>query len=443
MESCLLQRKCACGGTPGLDGECAGCRTKWLGLQRKVTDQATGTPVPPIVHEVLRSAGQPLDPNTRAFMEPRFGHDFSQVRVHTDAEAAESTRVLNARAFAVERQVVFGSGRYAPTTDAGRALIAHELTHVVQQGVNLGNTSVQRAALPGEGSAVGTAEGPSEEIPEESLEGTAVEDEEVAAEPVSMDMTLERLDRDGDSSFLSTDLIIFQARVTGVPNADELANRIQWTVHGISVHSGGGNPDSASNQAYFSFSPNPTNRPTTAARVPNAAIQYQVEARVPNGIIKFYDLKQDERDIIRQEYIDLGHVRPPERGEIEEPADPRFNVGNYNLFIDRGMSDAFRVTEANFAMLIQAATPGAPVPAITIESGYRNPRRNIAAGSTKKDSRHVWGSALDLVVPGATADVWEKLRQAGSDAGYTSICEDGGEPVPCNDPGVDHVHIQW
>src|SRR5215213_9175222 len=78
----LLQRKCACGGAPGVDGLCAECRSKRL--------QADPFPAPPIVDDVLRSPGQPLDPTTRAVLEPRFGHDFSQVRVHTDAKAAES-----------------------------------------------------------------------------------------------------------------------------------------------------------------------------------------------------------------------------------------------------------------------------------------------------------------------------------------------------------------
>jgi hypothetical protein len=83
---------------------------------------------------VLRSSGQPLDPATRAFMEPRFGHDFSAVRVHTDARAAESARAVNALAYTVGRDVTFGPGQYAPATSAGRRLIAHELAHVVQQG---------------------------------------------------------------------------------------------------------------------------------------------------------------------------------------------------------------------------------------------------------------------------------------------------------------------
>ena len=127
----LLQRKCACGGAPGVDGECAACRQKRL--QRKSAGQAETTGVPPIVHEVLRSPGQPLDPATRAFMEPRFGHDFSAVRIHTDARAAESARVVNAAAYTVGRTIVFGEGRYEPSTAAGRKLLAHEVTHTIQQ----------------------------------------------------------------------------------------------------------------------------------------------------------------------------------------------------------------------------------------------------------------------------------------------------------------------
>jgi hypothetical protein len=79
----LLQRQCACGGAPGLDGECTACRQKRL--QRQPDRRAEPAGVPPIVHEVLRSPGHSLDPATCAFMEPCFGHDFGAVRVHTDA----------------------------------------------------------------------------------------------------------------------------------------------------------------------------------------------------------------------------------------------------------------------------------------------------------------------------------------------------------------------
>jgi hypothetical protein len=91
-------------------------------------------PAPPVVHDVLASAGQPLDAATRAFMEPRFGHDFSRVRLHADTPAHQSARAVDARAFTVGQHIVFAEGRLVPGTVDGRRLLAHELTHVLQQG---------------------------------------------------------------------------------------------------------------------------------------------------------------------------------------------------------------------------------------------------------------------------------------------------------------------
>jgi len=82
--------------------------------------------------------GRPLDPAVLAHAEPRFGQDFSQVRVHTDGRAAESAAGLGALAYTVGRDVVFGHGQYQPHTGPGRELIAHELAHVVQQGARPG-----------------------------------------------------------------------------------------------------------------------------------------------------------------------------------------------------------------------------------------------------------------------------------------------------------------
>jgi hypothetical protein len=107
-------------------------------LHRQPLHQTGPSTVPPIVHEVLRSPGQPLDPATRGFMEPRFGHNFSQVRIHTDARAATSAQAVNALAYTVGSHIAFGPGLYAPMTGGGRALLAHELTHVVQQGTSAG-----------------------------------------------------------------------------------------------------------------------------------------------------------------------------------------------------------------------------------------------------------------------------------------------------------------
>lgn len=89
---------------------------------------------PPVVHEVLRSAGQPLDAATRAFMEPRLGHALGHVRLHTDAQAAASADAVRAQAYTVGSHVVLGARAHAPATLPGRRLLAHELAHAIQQG---------------------------------------------------------------------------------------------------------------------------------------------------------------------------------------------------------------------------------------------------------------------------------------------------------------------
>ena len=113
-------------------------------LRRKATQTSTLNPhhsaVPSTIHDVLRSPGQPLDRETRSYMEPRFGHDFSHVRVHSDSRSAESARNVAALAYTVGNNLVFGPGQYTPGTSTGRQLVAHELAHVVQQeGAGIGS----------------------------------------------------------------------------------------------------------------------------------------------------------------------------------------------------------------------------------------------------------------------------------------------------------------
>lgn len=115
-----------------------------LPLQRRTTNQAAITEVPPMVHEVLNSPGQPLDTATRGLMESRFGHDFSQVRIHTNAKAAESAQAVNARAYTVGQELIFGTGQYMPATTVGKKLLAHELVHTLQQSHGDAATQIQR-----------------------------------------------------------------------------------------------------------------------------------------------------------------------------------------------------------------------------------------------------------------------------------------------------------
>jgi len=117
-------------------------------LQRAPAHGASGSDAaPPIVHEVLRSPGQPLDTATRNFMEPRFGWDLGAVKVHTDTKAGESARAVNALAYTVGRDIVFGAQQYHPATQAGGRLLAHELTHVAQQTAG-GSPQLQRTCDP-------------------------------------------------------------------------------------------------------------------------------------------------------------------------------------------------------------------------------------------------------------------------------------------------------
>lgn len=185
-----LQRKCACGQSASrLSGECADCgKKKLLGVQTQLTvgapDDAfereadevaqqvvAGPPrhplqVPPLHVQIssarstgqrasppasladeLATAGRPLDLRLRQDMEQRFGHDFSRVRVHTDAVADRSARDLSAHAYTLGHDIVFGQGRFSPETREGRRLLAHELTHIVQQSRSFTPTAKSSAPL--------------------------------------------------------------------------------------------------------------------------------------------------------------------------------------------------------------------------------------------------------------------------------------------------------
>lgn len=181
LASGSLQRKCACGQHTQESGECLACRNenftrslqtklqfagtndkyeqeadrtaeqilrmpepsngdinKYLNtnvtVQRQVSNTQYGvTYFPEIVHDVLRSPGQPLDQTSRDFMEPRFGYDFSNLRIHNNNKAGASSKAISARAYTVGNNIAFSPGEYKPDTTEGKQLLAHELTHVIQQ----------------------------------------------------------------------------------------------------------------------------------------------------------------------------------------------------------------------------------------------------------------------------------------------------------------------
>ena len=136
---------------PQISRKCAECEEEEAGNGRIQKAPAelpapSQADAPPTVYDVLDAPGQPLDHAARDFFEPRFGRDFSTVRVHTDAAAAASARQVNSLAYTVGNDIVFADQRYGPTTPTGQRLLAHELTHVVQQGAAPNAVSPARTA---------------------------------------------------------------------------------------------------------------------------------------------------------------------------------------------------------------------------------------------------------------------------------------------------------
>ncbi len=126
-----ISSHCSCG-----EGEemCEECQHKQSSatIHRSAIKTSAPAHTPPIVSDVLRSPGSPLDASTRAFFEPRFGRDFSHVRIHTGTEASASARSIYARAYTAGSDIVFGHGQYSPDSILGRTLLAHELAHVAR-----------------------------------------------------------------------------------------------------------------------------------------------------------------------------------------------------------------------------------------------------------------------------------------------------------------------
>ena len=138
LSSPAVQRECSCGGT------CEDCKKRDEVLRREAGPGTAPEFAPAAVHNVLRGRGQQMDGATRNYMETRFGYDFGRVRIYNDDAAANSARDVSANAYTVGEKVVFNSGKYAPESEAGRRLLAHELAHVVQQTRGQVSRTVQR-----------------------------------------------------------------------------------------------------------------------------------------------------------------------------------------------------------------------------------------------------------------------------------------------------------
>jgi thiol-disulfide isomerase/thioredoxin len=130
--------------------KCAHCEEEEKQLQRKESSNDSVSVAPPIVHDVINSSGgRSLDADTRSFMEPHFGYDFSSVKIHDNNLAAKSASSINALAYTSGNNIVFNAGQYNTNSDSGKRLLAHELTHVIQQGNN--ESSMLRRQQPQSG----------------------------------------------------------------------------------------------------------------------------------------------------------------------------------------------------------------------------------------------------------------------------------------------------
>jgi len=154
QKSGILQRKCACGRLTPSGSSCTTCLNKQPGLQRGATNHAE---VPPIVHDVLRTPGKPLDKTTQTFMERRFRQDFSSVKVHVGNHAAMSADSVGARAYTVGQHIVFGRNEYMPNSKSGANLLAHELVHTLQQGKLEPSSAINLKVMPDSAASEGEA----------------------------------------------------------------------------------------------------------------------------------------------------------------------------------------------------------------------------------------------------------------------------------------------
>ena len=143
--SANIQRKNALEEGEELQRKCAACEEETPVQMKSEVPAGPGAEAPPIVRNAINSTGHPLDKGAKSFFETRFGHDFSNVRIHAGSLATESAKSINATAYTHKNDIVFGSGQYQPETVSGKKLLAHELTHVVQQegGTRLVDTPVQ------------------------------------------------------------------------------------------------------------------------------------------------------------------------------------------------------------------------------------------------------------------------------------------------------------
>ena len=295
---------------------------------------------------------------------------------------------------------------------------------------------------------------------------------------IDFDFELRRVDNEGNrisntatenlaETFVSTDnvrILFFQLENYDLQNDGNSCGDIIWEVEGETDNDGTVIEQNNGEEDVYEFIPNPINRPNQAgngSRQPNIPIGYTVNCTIL-GLKRSFELEQDGKSVLRQEYIDYGTNWQPTRAEIfADNGD--WNTGNYSTNADfntdaanypynsgyiaaRGQNrfqeiwDQLLINYSNFCTQAGINNNG-----LTVNSSYRNPQRNNAVGSVLINSNHTIGHAMDISLVGPrTSQRWNFLHNAGEQInGVNAICEIGPTQVSCDNPNVSHVHLAW
>lgn len=274
------------------------------------------------------------------------------------------------------------------------------------------------------------------------------------------------------SSFLTTGRLLAEVLVGDAPSTA----RLRWLLAATGSSYGNFAAETALDQRRVTIDIRSLllPRPSGGSLAPNAPIRLHLQVEVKTstgsaGTSNVLQIVQDEIDVLRQEYLDLGTGAPPFRSSIRPTLGDPWNTGNYGVQIDESMQSHFSQIASKFGshhvvtpdlspLLVNGKRVRLTAPSVRLESGFRCPRRNVAVGSGyPTTSYHVWGRALDLI-PSPSSGVTETgaavalnlhthvyptLLVAARETGVSAICEVGATPVPPGSSSANHVHVQW
>ncbi len=265
-------------------------------------------------------------------------------------------------------------------------------------------------------------------------------------------------------TFVSTDQIKIEFNQLNGCNLESDGNSfedIHWKVRGVAVNDGNPTSNFDCNNSVCMFIPNPINRPINGSRQPNIPIKYVIETQIL-GLKKVFELEQDGKDVLRQEYIDYGTNWQPSRLEIFAD-NGIWNTGNYSP--NEGFNTNWRNYQYNSGYIAAQGNnrfqeiwdelvenyealcteAGITDTDLNVNSCYRNPQRNRAVGSVLINSNHTRGHAMDVKILGIrTSQKWILLNDAAEQIdGVNGICEHNATQVTCGASNQTHVHLAW